>query len=213
MTRPWPFSFAGKEFPQRWKVVKQAKYLLEGKRAKYMWTDTRGGLLRVSLSRALMVVWVIITGHFLWFSSDRSFWFARFRVHIWRVSGSSRVHTRISQPRWIPPQRLMGSWRQLTSLPFDPQGVFLRMCGQGRLLTWRMRLCGLGRTQPPTVTKSNLAQFTRWYANKSETINPRQGVKTRKRLYLEADRPSRWQALLCLVVQLYPRLFTTPWTI
>ena len=45
-----------KEFPQRWKVVKQVKYLLEGKRAKYMWRDTRGGLLRVSLSQALVAV-------------------------------------------------------------------------------------------------------------------------------------------------------------
>ena len=71
----------------------------------------------------------------------------------------SCVHTRFAQPRWIPPQRLMGSWRQLASFSFGPQGVFLRMCGQGRLLSLRMRVCGVGRAQPPIVTKSDLALF------------------------------------------------------
>ena len=38
-----------KEFPQRWKVVKQAKCLLGGKRVQYAWIDTGPASERVAL--------------------------------------------------------------------------------------------------------------------------------------------------------------------
>ena len=44
-TRLWPFSFAEKEFPQRRKVVKQVKYLLEGKKST-IHVDRHMGRLR-----------------------------------------------------------------------------------------------------------------------------------------------------------------------
>ena len=39
VTRPSPLGFAEEVFPQRWKVVKQVKYLLGGNRVQYMWID------------------------------------------------------------------------------------------------------------------------------------------------------------------------------
>ena len=58
-TRPvvsqwWPclFSFAEKELPQRWKVVKQANYFVGVKSIQYVWIDTQAGSERVAESRA-----------------------------------------------------------------------------------------------------------------------------------------------------------------
>ena len=39
--KPLALRLCRKEFPQRWKVVKQVKYLLGGKRVQYVWIDTR----------------------------------------------------------------------------------------------------------------------------------------------------------------------------
>ena len=44
-TRLWPCSFAEKEFLQRWKVVKQVRYLLEGKKST-IHVDRHMGRLR-----------------------------------------------------------------------------------------------------------------------------------------------------------------------
>ena len=40
MTRALALQLCRKEFPQRWKLVKQVKYLLGGKRVQHMWIDT-----------------------------------------------------------------------------------------------------------------------------------------------------------------------------
>ena len=47
VTRPWPYGFAEKEFPQRQKVVKQVKYLLGGKKST-VHVDRHTGRLRES---------------------------------------------------------------------------------------------------------------------------------------------------------------------
>ena len=48
---PWPYGFAEKEFPQRRKVVKQGKYLLGEKEARYVRIDTQAGSERESRPR------------------------------------------------------------------------------------------------------------------------------------------------------------------
>ena len=87
-------------------------------------------------------------GHFFQVSFGQSFWFDRFWVRIWYISGPSHVCTCISHPRWIPVKRPMGS---LTSLPFWPPRTFI----DGKVsLTLRMRnmwslIFYLGKAQPP----------------------------------------------------------------
>ena len=59
-TRPWPYSFAEKEFPQRRKVVKRVKYLLGGKKEYSTCGETHGWTQRVVPS------WITFMGHFCW---------------------------------------------------------------------------------------------------------------------------------------------------
>ena len=79
-------------------------------------------------------------GPFSWVSFGKSFWFARFRVHIWCISGSSHVCVYISQPRWNPPKRPMGSehhllWGGAPSL-YELQGAFLCILCILREVSW-----------------------------------------------------------------------------
>ena len=75
MTRPWPFGFAEKEFPQRRKVVKQSIYPEEEKkkRVQFVQIDTRVNSEKELLSQALMVVGIIVMRHFFWVSFGQSF--------------------------------------------------------------------------------------------------------------------------------------------
>ena len=54
MTRALALWLCRKEFPQRWKVVKQVKYLLRGENVWYMWIDTWANSERQSLSHTLV---------------------------------------------------------------------------------------------------------------------------------------------------------------
>ena len=101
-----------KEFPQRQRVVKQAKCLLGGKRVQYVWIDTLVGSERQSCPPgSLNHLYGAFLPGFLWpvilicvvqspyLVYGQSFWFAWFRVRIWYISGSSHVCACISQPR------------------------------------------------------------------------------------------------------------------
>ena len=52
--RSWPFGYAKKELPQRWKVMKWVKNVLRGKREQYMWIDTQADSEGEPLSRVRM---------------------------------------------------------------------------------------------------------------------------------------------------------------
>ena len=107
VTRTVALQLCRKEFPQRQKEVKQVKYLLGGKRVPYVfigtWADSDGERVETSWQ-----VKSLVSGHFFWVPLGQSFWFARFTVHIWYISGSSYMLTCISWPRWILPQRPRG---------------------------------------------------------------------------------------------------------
>ena len=75
MTRPWPFSFAEKEFTQRWKVVKQ---IFIRRRETVTESHPHGSL------------------NFFWVSFGQSVLFTWFRVHIWYIPESFHVYAHIS---------------------------------------------------------------------------------------------------------------------
>ena len=64
VTRTWPYGFAEKEFPQRWKVVKQVKCSLGEKRIQYVWIGTWPGSERESRPRGSLnhLIWGISSG-------------------------------------------------------------------------------------------------------------------------------------------------------
>ena len=78
-----------KESPRRQKIVKQV--FIKRKRVQYMWIGTRADSEGDFLSRALVAVWITFLGPFSQFPFAQSFWFARFMVHIWHISGSFYV--------------------------------------------------------------------------------------------------------------------------
>ena len=111
------------------------------------------GRLRVRvpelLSCNLMLDWITFMGYFFWVSLGQSFWFAWFTVHIWYISGSSHVCARMSQPRWILPQRPMGR-TSLDIIPLCPPRNLFCACWI-REVSWfqEQEICGLCRVQPP----------------------------------------------------------------
>ena len=83
--------------PTKTKRVKQVKHLLRGEESTVQVNRCTGGLReRGSRSYILVVAWVIFVGRFLLVSFGRSSWFDWFTVHIWCISGSSHMCTRIS---------------------------------------------------------------------------------------------------------------------
>ena len=121
-------------FPSTQKIMKQE---LIGRKKWY----THTGRLRERYT--LVVAWSTYMGHFFWVSFGQSSCFAWFWVRICLISGSSHVHTRISEE----------ACGRFPSLPFERlQGAFLRMCSwKGLLLTLR-EICGLwGRKESGTT--------------------------------------------------------------
>ena len=78
-----------KEFTQRWEVVKQVFMRMKKSACvdRQEWTQSRWDLT---------AVWITFTGRFLWVSFGQSFWLTWFTVHIWYISGSFHVCTRVS---------------------------------------------------------------------------------------------------------------------
>ena len=109
VTRPSPLGFAEEVFPQRWKVVKQVKYLLGGNRVQYMWIDRWADPEKespwVAPSCSLYYFYGAFLPGFLW----SVILVCLFTVHIWCISEPSHMCTHIPQPRGILPKRLMGS--------------------------------------------------------------------------------------------------------
>ena len=132
-TRPW---LCRKEFPQRQKAVKQVKYLSGGKRstARVERQTVDSERERIAESH-LHGNWNCFYGSFLL----DFLWPA---ILICLVHSPYLVYFRILPDlhmHLLPIQR--GIWVEhlLTSFPFDLQGGFLHLCGQGGLLTFRTR--------------------------------------------------------------------------
>ena len=101
---PGPFDFAEKEFPQRQKVVKQAKYLFGGKEYSIC-RYTMGILRELHPFGSLNHLHGAFLPSFLWPIMLPCLVLS----HIWYISGSSPASACMSQPRWIPSKRPMGS--------------------------------------------------------------------------------------------------------
>ena len=102
---------------------------------------------RESLSRTLVAVCITFMRHFFQVSSDQSFWFAWFTVHIWCISEPSHVYIRISQPRGI--EEAYGKLASLSTIPLWLPEAFLHSYSQGGLLTLRNKWSGQGPAASP----------------------------------------------------------------
>ena len=85
------FWLCRKEFPQRWKVVKQ-EFIRTKKSIAHVGRPT-GGLRE---SRTLIVAWITFLGHFFQVFFGQSLCWACFWARIWYISGFSYVRMRIS---------------------------------------------------------------------------------------------------------------------
>lgn len=114
MTRPWPFDFAKKTFPQIQKVVKQVNWLLEnGIKRGHMGTPERE-------SHTLAVVWITCMWHFVWVSASH-FDHMVLGPYLIYVRILPCVYTSLSQNRF----QQRGLWVDLTSLlTLTLQGAF-----------------------------------------------------------------------------------------
>ena len=103
--RCWPVSCVEINFHIETESSKTSVYWEEKKSTVSVDRHTGG----FTESCTLLVVWITFMGHFFQVSSDGLSCFAWFWVHIWYISGSSRVCVYTSSSRWILSKRLMGS--------------------------------------------------------------------------------------------------------
>ena len=126
-----------------WKVVKEVKYLLKGKRVQYVQIDRqtqRESPQVAHLWKSELLLWGISSK----FPLDDHFDLPVLQSIIAVSQGLPMyAHTTLSQHGFY----WKGLWleRPLTSTPFGLQGAFLRMCGRQGLLTWRMRTIWSGQ--------------------------------------------------------------------
>ena len=139
VTRALALRLCRKEFPQRWKVVKQVKCLLRGKIVQYMWIDTRAVSGRES--RWVAPSWQLeslLWGISSWFPLANRLDFSG-SLSIFGISQVPPMctHASLSQDGFYR----KGVWvaHPLAWLPFGLQGAFLCICGRGGLVTSGMR--------------------------------------------------------------------------
>ena len=132
-----------KRIPIRWKVVKQVKYSLRGKRVQYVWIDRQtqreSPQVAPSWKSELLLEGI----------SSKSPLDNHFDLPVLQsIVAISQclpmyVHTTLSQHGFY----WKGLWVEhpLTSTRFGLQGAFLWGCGREGLLTWRMRTIWSGQ--------------------------------------------------------------------
>lgn len=160
---PWAFSSVKKEFPRRWKVMKQSIW---SKRSTVC-ACARWWIRSKESSWTPQPRWQLRWNYFLWSISLGLLWpvirFAWFTVHIRYISRSSQSWTWLKHlaaaaadlPMCVLASLskdgvlLKGVWVENipTHNSLDFQWASLCMCGQRDL--WLKEMCGLSRAQPP----------------------------------------------------------------